>query len=137
MELTAANVHEVVKKCLFKDEELQEPGKPPEGAVITDGITSKFAFHRERLQREEKNITAMLEQLPKQFRVGSGDGWSFLAACMREDATQWGEHRDVESLVVLGRAIGKVQWCTPRELWNAFPGGMPYFVVDLLRELVN
>ena len=38
-------------------------------------------------------------------------------------------HQTQEQPVQLGIAIGEVEYRLPREMWSAFPGGMPYFMV--------
>jgi hypothetical protein len=38
-------------------------------------------------------------------------------------------HQRVEQLVQLGIAVGKIRYLLPRDMWDALPGGMPYFVV--------
>ena len=125
MELTAENVVETMKSCLFPDE-----GEPDlTKAVMVEGITAKFGFDPERLKAKEADIVSMLAQLPPQFRHDVGGGYSFLAACERADGVQWGEQRTVDELFVLGMAIGKVKPCLPRAMWSALPGGMPYYVV--------
>lgn len=55
-------------------------------------------------------------------------GSSFLNACVDRDGVQWGEHVNVDELVMLGQGIGKLKFCLPRERWDVFPGGMPYIV---------
>ena len=51
-------------------------------------------------------------------------------ACMDKSGRQWtGMHLTMEYLFLLGIAIGEVEYLLPREMWEAFPGGMPYLVV--------
>jgi hypothetical protein len=121
--LTADNVFEVFKDCLFQD------GEDTSTAVIVEGIMSKFGFHPERLQKNEGKIRAMLECLPDEFQSGKGGGMSFLNACMTKDGEQWGEHPSMEQLLVLGLATKQVAMLMPRDMWNILPGGMPYFAV--------
>jgi hypothetical protein len=54
---------------------------------------------------------------------------SFLNACVDKHGNHWGEHPSVEQLLVLGVAIGKIEYCLPREYWRALPGGVPYFMI--------
>jgi hypothetical protein len=124
MELTAENVVETLKSCLFE-------GEPDLAkAVLVEGVVAKFGFDPERLKAREAEIISMLEQLPPQFRAEVGGGYSFLGACQRADGVQWGEHRTVDELFCLGLAIGRVKLCLPRDMWPALPGGMPYYVVE-------
>lgn len=125
MELLSENVESIFLKCLFKD------GENTDEAIIADGITAKMGFHPDRLKENESNIIDMLQQLPDSFQKSGGGGMSFLNACTDKNGNQWtGMHRMMESLFCLGMAIGKVEYCVPREYWGALPGGMPYLVVD-------
>jgi hypothetical protein len=49
---------------------------------------------------------------------------------MTAEGKQWGEHSNIEELLCLGTAIGKVHFQFPRDMWSMFPGGMPYFSVS-------
>lgn len=120
MELTASNVKDVVMDCLFNE------GEDTSKAVMVEGVVNKLGFHPERLATHKDDIVSMLMQLPKPF---IDDGWSFLNACVREDGFQWGEHRDIDTLLCLGLAIKRVVFPLPREVWAALPGGMPYLIV--------
>lgn len=125
MELTAQNVEDTLKKCLFKD------GEPTDDRVEARGVVGGYGFHPQRLVEHSAPIGEMLAQLPQTFHEGTGGGWSFLNACMREDGRQWGEHRDIDSLLCLGIATGQAKILLPREMWSIFPGGMPYFSVKI------
>ena len=125
MKLTAKNVEKVFLDCLYSDEEAQKLGEPPDDAVVVEGILARFGFKPDSLDKHSDTIVNFLHQLPDKFQIG----WSFLNACMDKDDNQWGEHRNVEQLVVLGLAIDKVQYCAPREIWKVMPGGLPYFMV--------
>lgn len=121
----------VMEKVMYQESELT-PGQtePPEGSVLVEGVVRKFAFHPGRLEYYKRKVIEWLNELPKGFHMGSGDGSSFLGACMDKDGHQWGEHIHIEMLICMGMGLGLVQWCLPRDTWNAFPGGMPYFQVD-------
>jgi hypothetical protein len=139
-ELTASRVDELIRDCLYSNSELPDPpsDEPPEEAVRVEGVVNNFAFHPERLAGHKQEIIQMLDRLPDEFSVGSG--WSFLNACMRKDGSLWGEHRNIEALLVLGIGVGRVRYCAPREYWEMLPGGMPYFVAlpkDQARWAVN
>ena len=132
MELTAENVNETFMKCLFKDDEIKDlkEGEIPEGAVLTKGVMAHVGFHPERLEQEKNNISAMLMQLPKQFREKEGGGWSFLNACNNKDGDQWTDfHKTMDELVCLGIGSGYVEFQLPREMWKMLPGGVPYFMI--------
>lgn len=124
MELSSKNVENVFMDCLFKDgEDMSDP-------VIVEGISSKFGFHRERLNTHTNDISSMLSQLPKDFQENKGGGMSFLNACDNSKGEQWtGVHRTMEQLFSIGQGCSKVKCLMPREMWSALPGGMPYYVV--------
>ena len=123
MELTTVKVSEILKDCLFKEDEDQSK------AVIINGVVSNYGLHPDRLKNHILEIEKLLAELPDSFHEGKGGGMSFLNACMDRSGRQWGEHRNIEELVVLGLAVNKVKYCAARDMWAVFPGGMPYFVV--------
>lgn len=125
MELTSENVYRVLGDCLFKE------GEDTTNHVLTEGVMLKFGLHPERLKSHEQDIIDMLSQLPKEFKKGSGDGYSFLNACVTSDGVQWGEQKNVDELLCLGVAIGKAKILLSREEWVLFPGGVPYFSVEV------
>lgn len=125
--LTAEAVEKIMKDVLFKSDEIVD-GKPPADAVIVSGLLSKFGFHRARLEGHAPSIKAMLGELPEQFDLKTGGGWSFLNGCMDRHGSQWGEQRDVDHLVCLGIGIGAASWLM-REMAAVMPGGVPYFEV--------
>lgn len=125
--LTADAVHTIAKRLLFKDEEIVD-GKPPDNAVIVDGLINRYAFHRERAAAAAPEIDALLKELPEPFQRGKGGGWSFLNACVDKKGEQWGEHRDIEMLICLGIAVGSASW-QMKNIMDVLPGGMPYVEV--------
>lgn len=134
MQLTANNVHETFMKCLFKDAEPQD--NPVEG----HGVMMLMGFHPGRLEENREKILSMLDGLPDNFKEGQGGGWSFLNACNDKNGNQWADmHQTMDELVCLGLAIKAVKFQLPREMWDAFPGGMPYFSVSIpvVEETVN
>jgi hypothetical protein len=125
MKTLAERVEKVITECLYKTDEVPN-GKPPEDAVIVNGIVRNFAFHPGRLAAHKADVAALCDELPDNFHRSKGGGWSFLNLCMDKDGNQWGEHSNCEALVAL--AIGTEQggYPLPREMWDALPGGMPY-----------
>jgi hypothetical protein len=98
--------------------------------VRTEGIVGAFSFSKARIAEHTSQIGVLLAELPDEFQAGKGGGWSFLNACNDRHGNLWtGEHRTMEALFCLGIAAGKAKWLMPREMWDAFPGGMPYVVV--------
>jgi hypothetical protein len=124
MKLSAENVHHIFMDCLFNDDEEK---KDP---VVAEGITLSVGFNPVRLKKNEESIYGMLKELPASFQKDSGGGMSFLQACEDKDGNQWtGMHQTMQELFLLGLAAGKVQYCLPKELWSALPGGVPYLTV--------
>ena len=129
MELTSKNVQDVLVDCLYPE---AEGSHPPEGSIQVEGIVRKYAFHPERIKEHEQDIRLMLDDLPKEFHKGTGDGYSFLAACNNREGKQWtGEHMIMEMLFCLGMGIGAVTCLLPREMWSILPGAVPYYRIDL------
>ena len=124
-ELTTKNVNETFMSCLFKDDE------PHDNFIGVKGITINIGFHPGRVEENKQDIHDYLSQLPHTFRKDEGGGWSFLKACITEDGRQWGEHRDMEKLFMMGEAAGYVECLMPREMWSMLPGGVPYYAVNL------
>ncbi len=131
MKLTTKAVHEIMRDCLFREEEYNPTNdEPPADAIIVEGIRMKWAYHPGRTATHTDEIGALLAELPNEFQRTGGGGWSFLNACMDREGTQWGEHPDMEALFCLGIACGKARWLMGRDMWNVFPGGMPYVQVN-------
>jgi hypothetical protein len=124
--LTADNVYTVFKKCLFKE------GEPHTDPALVAGIVNRFGFHKGRLESNRAEILELLLQLPEQFHVDKGGGWTFLNACVTQTGEQWGEHINIEQLLALGIATNQARYLMPRDMWKVLPGGMPYFVVGNL-----
>lgn len=120
--LTDVNVARILKRCII-----------PEGTstlgyttVEVEGIHKDFVFNRIVLDSERQHIEDMLEELPKGFK----QGWSFSDMCHTKTGRMWtGNIKNMEALMVLGAAIGKVKYPVPKSLWWSLPGGMPYVVV--------
>ncbi len=132
MKLTHEAVEATFRDCLFKDSSTPEQRA---GAVLAQGVTVNAGFDPERLAKRRGDIDSLLDQLPAAFHQGSGDGWSFLNLCNDCEGYQWTSfHQIMDLLVTLGIAVGRVQFCLPRESWEIFPGGMPYLVITQPRE---
>jgi len=121
--LTAEKVESIFIDCLFNEKETA--GK----AIIVEGIFGKFEFHPQRIEKNKKEIYKLLMELPDKFRKNIGGGWSFLNACIDKNGSQWGEHKNIEQLICLGIGINVVEFLFQRDMWDAFPGGMPYFAI--------
>lgn len=139
MKLTADNLNEVLKYVMFKEDEVKMVnGKPVTTVepVVVVGIVNSFGFHPGRLHERVRDVRTMLTELPRDFFVGGGGGWTFLNLCMKADGTQWtGLHAQQEALACLAIGLGLGQWVPEdRQLWNATPprgAGVPYVQFDL------
>lgn len=121
MENKAEKVHALVEACLNGKEE---------GALIIEGVIRKFGFSPEKIAAHKEEIRALLDDMPDEFHMGKGDGWSFLNLCNDKHGEQWAEHPTMEALVALGEAAGMAKYLMPREMWQVLPGGMPYVGFD-------
>lgn len=120
----AARIGTIFKDCLYQE------GEDTTNHVEAEGITVTVGFHPERLASHKQEIVEELADLPDEFRIDSdAHGWSFLNACLDKEGNQWGEHVNVQELLLLGLAAGKITYLAPRKLWEIMPGGMPYFAV--------
>lgn len=100
------------------------------GDVHVEGIVESARFDKPALADHAEQIAALLLELPDEFMVSKGGGWSFLNACFDRHGEQWtGFHRTMDRLFMLGMGIGMVECQLPREMWDALPGCMPYYVV--------
>lgn len=131
----AQQVSEILRDCLFNDDEVKDlpKGTAPENAVIVEGVMLKIGFHPERLEKHREEVKAILNKMPITFfptSQGGGEGWSFLQLCMTRDDEQWGEHRSMDELLCLGIALKMAKILAPRDMWDIFPGGMPYLQIN-------
>lgn len=120
-----SELQDVMRHCLYKEGEDASNGKEIKGVI------NGYLLNPDRVKEKKPQIDAMLVQLPDEFMKSKGGGWSFLQACETRDGELWGQHVDIEALVVLGIAAGSVEYLAPREMWGSLPGGMPYFAVLL------
>lgn len=131
------NAEELEKEfldCFYNEEELKQfakaGGDVPASAVVVEGITCTFGFQKDRLEAKREKVKAWLALLPDTFQKNNGGGTSFLQACVTRYGDQWGEHRNVEQLMVLAVGLKLGSWCFPRDMWKLLPGGVPYFVIE-------
>lgn len=123
----AEKVMAILMDCLF---ERTEPADSD--VLVVDGIVRKFGLHPERLESHRQEVKDILREMPRQFfKVNGGGGWSFLNLCNDKNGNQWGEHLHMEALVVLAIGLKLGRYCLPRNMWNVFPGGMPYVEFDV------
>lgn len=99
--------------------------------MATHGITQPFILHPDRVKERKPQIAVILDQMPDEFHRSKGGGWTFLNLALTKAGEHWAEHPTIELLVVLAITSGQGGYLMmPRELWAAFPGGMPYVWFD-------
>lgn len=135
MEHLADKIYATFVDCLYRDYEVT-PGKIPEGTVVGSGVMSlKVGFHPGRLAAAREDVKSYLLEMHPNFSVGGG--WTFLSLCVDKNGVQWGEHVNADQLIMLGSALGMVQFMHPREIWHVLPGSMPYLIIDTDVESVQ
>lgn len=123
--LNPQNVHELFINCLYKNEELIN-NKTPNKPTIVEGIDLNVGFNPDKIEKNKEEIRALINQLHSNFK----NGWSFLCLNTCQDGNIWtGSHRSMEQLLVLGLAIGALEYACPRTMWDVLPGGMPYIIL--------
>lgn len=121
MKLTAENVKIVFIDCLF------EEGADTSNHVKAEGVKLKVGFDPIKLKQNELKIIDFLNQLPAPFRQTVSGGWTFLNGVADNMGNHWAEHPNLDQLLCLGLAIGKLEITLPREMWGDLPGCVPYF----------
>lgn len=121
--LTSENVTRLFLHCLFKGNEEKI------GYKLVHGITMSTGFHPIRLKENKPIVANMLLQLPEEFHMGTGN--SFVYACETKNGVNWGCHKHVEQLLLLGLATELVKYTVPKSMWVGLPGGLPYFAVSI------
>lgn len=123
-ELTSENVEKVIITCLAEDLFETDPSY-----IKVEGIINTYAFNKEKLEDHRPEIVSWIEQLPNEFLIDGGGGWSFLNLCMRKDGVQWtGLHWVQEQFMCMAIGLGLAQIQLPREMWVILPGSVPYVV---------
>jgi len=126
----ATTVHELMKLCLFKDAELD--GGPPKDAIFVQGIVQSFALHKGRIEENKDILRKLAKEIIKdEFLKNGGGGFTFLHLPQSRDGELWCEQRTAEALFCLCKAAGFAEYCIPRDLWPALPGGVPYVIFDI------
>lgn len=127
--INSDRVTEIFKDCLFKNNEIID-NKPIVSPTLAEGINIRVGFNPNSLKRNEIEIEEMINELHSTF----DEGWSFVNMCVDKDEKQWtGEQRIMQELLLLGLAIGKLDYCTGKDNWEGLPFGMPY----IKRKRVN
>src|SRR5260370_37754649 len=121
--LTAERVEELFRQCLAAT-------AGQEDAITIQGIVNAAAFRPEAIENHQEDIGRLLAELPEPFQESGGGGWSFLNACNDRHGHQWtGLHTTMAMLFGLGLGLGLVECLLPRDLCEALPGGMPYYII--------
>jgi hypothetical protein len=121
-------VKNIFMDCLYKDDEVIN-GVPVVEPIKVEGIINNIGFHPDRIEKHRNDIIKELKGFPDEFYDNTGGGWTFLNFCQTKDGVQWGEHINMEQLMLLGMAIGHVKYLMPKEIWKVLPGSMPYIVI--------
>jgi len=114
--LTAKKVNDVFLSCLYKD------GETIKEFIPVEGITMNVGFNPEKIKEYTSTIRELLDELPKTFN----EGITFLNMCMTKDGEQWGDHPNMQELMLLGIATGMLIYPLPKEMWGILPGSVPY-----------
>jgi len=129
-------VRSIMRACLYSPEEVTD-GKPPEGAIIVEGVMHKFGLDPKRVEKQRSRIRYVLDQMPDNFHRTRGGGWSFLNLCVDKEENQWGEHPVMDDLVCLGLATNMAGFCMPRDSWHMLPGGVPYVWINTIDKQIG
>lgn len=115
---------------MYRESEVVE-GKPPDGAIVVEGIVNNFAYHPQRLEAARPKVAQLIREIVSdEFLKSKGGGFSFMSLCEDRSGEQWGEHPDMETFMCLAIGLKLAGYCVPKMLWPALPGGMPYVWFD-------
>lgn len=134
----AVRVDALLKLCLFAtvhgEDKVQ--GLDPDtfvalpDALLTRAVIHAFGFSKTALDKYKEHIMKELAGMQDTFFQTPDGGMSMLAMVYDRNEVHWAEHRNAEALIALGLGIEMVSFILPREMWNAFPGSMPYIVIN-------
>ncbi|MGF7535774.1 hypothetical protein AAGG74_19135 [Bacillus mexicanus] len=108
--------------CLYEKTEVID-GKVPEDAIVVQGIVNCFALHPLRTRMYKETIKKYLGEIS----VDLSKGQHFLNLCYDKKNYQWGDHRQVEQLVVLSIANNLLEYTLPKEYWG-LTKGLPFVI---------
>lgn len=107
-------VEKIFFECLGKDTSGER--------IEVDGIIGNYGLRKDVLEKYKDEIYEMLLELPIEFQIRGGGGWSFLNMCNDKNGEQWtGFHQRMEQLLCLGIGIGKVQYLMQKSCGIYFP----------------
>ncbi len=139
--INAEQVQNIFIRCVRKSLQI-----PDEKAKFVEGHCIKSYLEPSGF---EKEILHWLDALPLVFRasIGGGAHWYHLFneedGAIDKNGTPWTyRFGDVEELILLGQAIGRIRFMLPREEWRscrienmpAFNGFPPIVYLDRLRR---
>jgi len=129
--LSRGAIDEVMRNVLADDDDeiiwrdgVAQGLKKPEEFHIVQGMMTRFALHKQRLELHRPIVTYWLSLLHQTFK---DNGWTFLQVPFLANGTQWGEQPDADILMVLGMGLDLVTPLLPRALDSSLVGGVPYF----------
>ena len=133
-------VEDLLRYCLFKpSERIMAHGEIPNNAVMVEGVVSMYGLHPDRLEESREKVVELIEELVDDgFLVDKGGGQSFLNLCKNRAGDQWTSfHKVMEAFMCLAMGLDLAGFCAPSDMWEAFPGGMPYvwFRTSLEQEI--
>lgn len=118
-------VKRIARDCVFKENELVD-GMPTKDFTLAKCLESRFAYCTERLEKNKKEIKAMVDKLPPFTRPRSFNELSYTRTNER-----WGYTKElVESLLTLAIACG---YLSVSEVKN----GVPYFVRNKNAKIIS
>jgi hypothetical protein len=122
-------VHEIFWYCLFRKEEGET------GFTSVSGVLKNASFHKGRLAERKEAIHTLLKELPASLQEIGGGGASFLEIAEDRDGKVWTRNfLLMEQLLLLGLAIGKIEYTHKRRFWDILPYGIPHIVVKKVTE---
>lgn len=133
MILDAKNVRTIFTDCLCPGNYKELPSDTK--CIKVEGIVTNFVLMADKVENHAQEIKEMLDQLQPEFNIDGGGGYTFLNMPFDRFGKQWGEQLNAQELMVLGIASGWASYLIPkRDMWRAFPGGVPYVVVNNVRD---
>jgi len=117
--ISAERVDAIFKDCLTKKSNIDVP-------IEIKGLSNNYILNSHAVEMHSNEIKRMIDEL----RVCTGSSFSFFELSATRDGTQWTRHHQkVEKLMVLGLAINRLKYESPREMWPSNPGGLPFVVI--------
>ena len=100
--------------------------------MVVEGILHSYRISKDAVERDRAVIKAWITDLPLEFLMEHGGGWSFLNLCRDRNGEQWsGLHMVCEQLFVLAASLNMAKILLPRSMWSTLPGGVPYLAFTL------